>query len=95
MFASDRFVTVLNIANVQDQLVALALVALAQTVVILSGGIDLSFAGLLGLLSVLFATFAGVRSGDLRRRLHRHPRAGHGHRRAHRRDHRLSAAFTR
>ena len=59
VFASDRFVTVLNIANVQDQLVALALVALAQTVVILSGGIDLSFAGLLGLLSVLFATFAG------------------------------------
>ena len=59
MFSSDRFVTVLNIANVQDQLVALALVALAQTVVILSGGIDLSFAGLLGLLSVLFASFAG------------------------------------
>ena len=60
MFSSDRFVTVLNIANVQDQLVALALVALAQTVVILSGGIDLSFAGLLGLLSVLFASFAGA-----------------------------------
>ena len=59
VFSSDRFVTVLNIANVQDQLVALALVGLAQTVVILSGGIDLSFAGLLGLLSVLFATFAG------------------------------------
>ena len=60
VISSDRFVTVLNIANVQAQLVALALVALAQTVVILSGGIDLSFAGLLGLLSVFFATFAGA-----------------------------------
>ena len=60
VMVSDRFVTLLNIANVQDQLVALALVALAQTVVVLSGGIDLSFAGLLGFLAVLFAAFAGT-----------------------------------
>lgn len=59
MNASDRFATTLNIANVQDQMVALALVALAQTIVILSGGIDLSYAGALGFLSAIFATFAG------------------------------------
>lgn len=56
---SDRFATGLNISNVQDQLVALSLVALAQTIVILSGGIDLSFAGLLSLLCVIFALLAG------------------------------------
>lgn len=56
---SDRFASLANIANVQDQLVALALVALAQTIVIISGGIDLSFAGLLGFLAVLFASIAG------------------------------------
>jgi len=54
---SDRFATLSNIFNVQDQLVALAIIALAQTLVILSGGIDLSFAGLLGLLCVFFAGF--------------------------------------
>ena len=58
-YSSDRFATFTNISNVQDQLVALALLALAQTLVILSGGIDLSFAGLLGLLAVIFASIAG------------------------------------
>ncbi len=58
-FASDRFATAINIANIQDQMVALAIVALAQTVVILSGGIDLSYAGALGFLAVLFAAIAG------------------------------------
>lgn len=62
-FSSDRFATLINISNVQDQLVALALVALAQTIVILSGGIDLSYAGMLGLLAVLFAAFAGSDPG--------------------------------
>lgn len=57
--SSDRFATVLNFANVQDQMVVLALVALAQTVVILSGGIDLSYAGALGFLAVTFAAIAG------------------------------------
>lgn len=59
MSVSDRFASALNIANVQDQMVALALVALAQTVVILSGGIDLSFAGALGFLAVVFTAIAG------------------------------------
>lgn len=58
-FNSDRFATLTNISNVQDQLVALALLALAQTIVILSGGIDLSYAGLLGFLAVVFASIAG------------------------------------
>ena len=59
-FSSDRFATMANISNIQDQMVALALVALAQTFVILSGGIDLSFAGLLGFLAVVFAAIAGT-----------------------------------
>ncbi|NRA19831.1 MAG: ABC transporter permease [Oceanospirillaceae bacterium] len=54
---SERFATLANIFNVQDQLVVLAIIALAQTLVILSGGIDLSFAGMLGLLCVFFAGF--------------------------------------
>jgi ribose transport system permease protein len=59
VYTSDRFATPLNLANVQDQLVALAIVALAQTIVILSGGIDLSYAGALSLLAVVFALIAG------------------------------------
>ena len=65
MMSSDRFATPLNIANVQDQMVALAIVALAQTIVILSGGIDLSYAGLLSLLCVVFAQIAGDTTGTL------------------------------
>ena len=57
---SDRFATLLNIANVQDQMVALAIVALAQTLVILSGGIDLSYAGAMSFLAVVFAGLAGT-----------------------------------
>jgi ribose transport system permease protein len=63
--ASDRFATLRNFTNVQDQLVALAIVALAQTIVILSGGIDLSYAGLLSLLCVVFALLAGDSGGSL------------------------------
>ncbi|MCP9482532.1 ABC transporter permease [Shimia sp. CNT1-13L.2] len=65
MTVSDRFATPLNLANVQDQMVALAIVALAQTVVILSGGIDLSFAGALSFLCVVFASLAGDTTGTL------------------------------
>jgi len=65
MSASDRFATALNIGNVQDQMVALAIVALAQTIVILSGGIDLSYAGALSLLAVVFAAGAGDTAGTL------------------------------
>lgn len=65
MTSSDRFATPLNIANVQDQMVALAIVALAQTIVILSGGIDLSYAGALSFLAVVFAALAGDSAGTL------------------------------
>jgi len=65
MFSSDRFATPLNLANVQDQMIALAIVALAQTIVILSGGIDLSFAGALSFLAVVFAALAGDTAGTL------------------------------
>ena len=65
MFSSDRFATPLNLANVQDQMIALAIVALAQTIVILSGGIDLSFAGALSFLAVVFAALAGDSAGTL------------------------------
>lgn len=64
MTVSDRFATPLNLANVQDQMVALAIVALAQTIVILSGGIDLSFAGALSFLCVVFASLAGDTTGS-------------------------------
>jgi len=57
--ASENFATLHNLANIQEQMVALGILALAQTVVILSGNIDLSFAGALGVLSVLFAALAG------------------------------------
>jgi len=57
--ASENFATLHNLANIQAQMVALGILALAQTVVILSGNIDLSFAGALGVLSVLFAALAG------------------------------------
>ncbi|MEM1130379.1 MAG: ABC transporter permease [Pseudomonadota bacterium] len=63
--ASDRFATMLNLTNVQDQMVALAIVALAQTIVILSGGIDLSYAGALSFLAVVFASLAGDGAGTL------------------------------
>ncbi|QLF71855.1 ABC transporter permease (plasmid) [Peteryoungia desertarenae] len=59
VYSSDRFATPLNLANVQDQMVALAIVALAQTIVILSGGIDLSYAGALSAMCVVFAMLAG------------------------------------
>lgn len=65
MSSSDRFATPLNIANVQDQMVTLAIVALAQTLVILSGGIDLSFAGALSFLAVVFAALAGDSASTL------------------------------
>ena len=65
MTSSDRFATPLNLANVQDQMVALAIVALAQTIVILSGGIDLSYAGALSFLAVVFAAIAGDGAGTL------------------------------
>lgn len=64
-WSSDHFGTPSNMANVQDQMVALAIVALAQTIVVLSGGIDLSFAGALSFPCVVFASIAGDGAGSL------------------------------
>ena len=50
---SDRFRSLGNLQNVYEQSVGLALISLGQTVVILTGGIDLSVGSLISLLSVL------------------------------------------
>jgi ribose transport system permease protein len=51
--ASERFRGLGNLQNVYEQSVGLALVSLGQTVVILTGGLDLSVGSLISLLSVL------------------------------------------
>lgn len=58
---SDRFRTVPNILNVLEQSSALAIVSLGQTLVILTGGIDLSIGALISLCSVLLS---GITNGD-------------------------------
>jgi len=50
---SERFRGLGNLQNVYEQSVGLALVSLGQTLVILTGGIDLSVGSLISLLSVL------------------------------------------
>jgi ribose transport system permease protein len=50
---SDRFRTFQNLSNVYEQSAPLAFVALGQTVVILTGGIDLTFDSQIALLSSL------------------------------------------
>lgn len=50
---SDRFRTFQNLSNVYEQCAPLAFVALGQTVVILTGGIDLTFDSQIALLSSL------------------------------------------
>ena len=50
---SERFRALGNFQNVYEQSVGLALVSLGQTVVVLTGGIDLSVGSLISLLSVL------------------------------------------
>lgn len=52
-FVSERFRSLGNLQNVYEQSVGLALVSLGQTVVILTGGIDLSVGSMISLLSVL------------------------------------------
>lgn len=58
---SDRFPTTRNLANVLEQSATLAFLALGQTLVILTGGIDLSVGGIVSLVSVLLA---GLVDGD-------------------------------
>jgi len=50
---SDRFGTARNLLNVYEQSTGLALVSLGQTMVILTGGIDLSVGSMISLLSEL------------------------------------------
>src|SRR6516225_1331016 len=52
---SDRFGTARNLWNVYEQSTGLALVSLGQTMVILTGGIDLSVGSMISLLSELIS----------------------------------------
>jgi ribose transport system permease protein len=61
MIMSDRFGTVSNARNVLEQSTALALVSLGQTLVIITGGIDLSVGSMVSLASVLLS---GITDGD-------------------------------
>ncbi|MCB8877148.1 ABC transporter permease [Acidisoma silvae] len=61
---SDRFGTMNNLLNVYEQSTDLALVALGQTLTILTGGIDLSVGSMISLLSVLTSGLINS-NGDL------------------------------
>jgi ribose/xylose/arabinose/galactoside ABC-type transport system permease subunit len=54
-FVSDRFLTVPNLLNVLRQVAIVGILAIGQTYVILTAGIDLSVGSTLGLAVVLFA----------------------------------------
>lgn len=55
-----NFSTPYNLANIGVQAALVALAAFGMTVVLLTGGIDLSIGGLMSLTGVLFATFTGA-----------------------------------
>ena len=55
-FASDRFLTVPNLLNVLRQVAIVGILAVGQTFVILTAGIDLSVGAILGVSVVLFAS---------------------------------------
>lgn len=59
---SDRFGTLQNFANVLEQCVSLGFVSLGQTLVILTGGIDLSIGALINLTSSLTSGFINGRA---------------------------------
>jgi ribose transport system permease protein len=61
MIVSDRFGTASNAVNILEQSTALALVSLGQTLVIITGGIDLSVGSMVSLASVLLS---GITNGD-------------------------------
>lgn len=65
-FLSDSFLTVRNLVNILNQNTPLAIMAAAMTLVIISGGFDLSVAAIFAVGSVVAATLA----------LHVHPLAG-------------------
>jgi ribose transport system permease protein len=56
---TDRFATVANILNVLRAIVVPSLISLGQTVVVLTGGIDLSVGACISVAGVLTATLAG------------------------------------
>jgi ribose/xylose/arabinose/galactoside ABC-type transport system permease subunit len=55
-FVSDRFLTVPNLLNVLRQVAIVGILAVGQTFVILTAGIDLSVGAILGLSVVLYAS---------------------------------------
>ncbi|MCW3489988.1 ABC transporter permease [Dethiobacter alkaliphilus] len=57
-FLSDRFLTTLNIINLVRQISFIALIALGVTCVIITTGIDLSSGSIVGLTSVVVASYA-------------------------------------
>lgn len=61
LIVSSRFGTISNATNVLEQSTALALVSLGQTLVIITGGIDLSVGSMISLASVLLS---GITNGD-------------------------------
>lgn len=58
---SDKFGTASNAVNILEQATPLALVSLGQTLVIITGGIDLSVGSMISLASVLLS---GITAGD-------------------------------
>ena len=58
---SDRFRTIYNFVNIFDNSVILGLVSLSQSLVVLTGGIDLSIAGIVSLTSCLTS---GITNGS-------------------------------
>lgn len=58
---SDKFGTASNASNILEQSTPLALVSLGQTLVIITGGIDLSVGSMISLASVLLS---GITDGD-------------------------------
>jgi ribose transport system permease protein len=59
---SDKFGTSANAMNILEQATPLAIVSLGQTVVIITGGIDLSVGSMVSLASVLLS---GITAGDM------------------------------
>ncbi|HTJ92973.1 MAG TPA: ABC transporter permease, partial [Pararobbsia sp.] len=62
-WASDRFATFNNMLNVHQQATGLALVALGQTLTILTGGIDLSVGSLISVSATLTSGLSEATQG--------------------------------
>lgn len=58
-FASDAFLTETNLSNLVAQLSVIGIVVLAELIVVISGGIDISVGSVLGLAAVLSAGLFG------------------------------------